>query len=76
MQAITSPSEFKDLCDRLLRLEFGRRFQSFGGLGSDGGIDGLWTGIIDGVDGDWVFQYKFVYPPVKGRPSAGASKSR
>jgi hypothetical protein len=62
VETIQHHREFKTLCDGLLRFELGQLIQTYGSDGSDGGVDAEFKGMIDGISGRWVFQYKFRSP--------------
>lgn len=62
VEGIAHEREFKLLCDGLLPFEFGALVQTFAGSGRDDGVDAEFIGAIDGVEGRWVFQYKFAAP--------------
>lgn len=56
---LATEPDFRDFCDGVLLLEVGALVQLFRGDGRDGGIDAEYEGTFAGVDGRWVFQYKF-----------------
>ncbi len=69
VQHVLVESEFKWMCDGLLRLEIGPGLQTFACGVNDGGVDAEYVGDFEGVKGRWVFQYKHATP---GRDQAKA----
>ncbi|HET9954944.1 MAG TPA: hypothetical protein VFQ61_10595 [Polyangiaceae bacterium] len=62
VESIQHERDFKVLCDGLLRFEFGHLVQTFASAGADRGVDAEYHGLVDGVRGRWLFQYKFRSP--------------
>lgn len=62
VDGIVHERDFKVLCDGLLRFELGPCVQTFASAGADQGVDAEFIGTFGGIDGRWVFQYKFRAP--------------
>ena len=59
---ILHESEFKLLCDGLLRFAVSSLVQTYSASGRDDGIDADFIGTFGNVTGRWVFQFKFISP--------------
>lgn len=73
---LTTEPEFKAIIDALLRLEVSRLIQTYASGGADGGVDADFHGCFEGIEGHWVFQYKFVNPTTDQARARGRIKAK
>ncbi len=65
---IKSQKDFERFCNLFLKKEVSPFVKVYGTQGRDEGIDANYTGVYNGRNGTWVFQYKFFDPTMdKGR---------
>lgn len=65
---IKSKESFDRFCNLFLKKEVSPFVKVYDAQGRDGGIDADHTGVYNGKDGVWIFQYKFFDPTMdKGR---------
>ena len=56
---IKSEKDFRRFCNLFLKQEVSRLVKIYGADGRDGGIDAEYSGLYEGKNGRWIFQYKF-----------------